>query len=59
MRFLLGFLIGLALGFAAAMVVSSRRSREQEEVAWAGTDVTPPPLPQDDRMTTPAAASPA
>lgn len=59
MKFLMGFVIGLALGFAAAMVVASRRGQERDEVMWAGTDAAPPTMPQGDGMAAPTAPSPA
>lgn len=55
MKLLIGFVIGLALGFGVAILVGGRGGGG-EEAMWAGDDRFPQAAPQSDGM---AAAPPA
>jgi len=43
MKFVLGFLLGLAVGAVAAAVIASRRGQDEDEAMWAGEDTAQPP----------------
>ncbi len=49
MKLAIAFIVGAAIGLAAAMMMGGRDSAV-EMATWAGDDRTPPPMPQDDGM---------
>jgi hypothetical protein len=53
MKFLLGVIIGAALGFALASLLS--RQHEDEEISWAGDDSGAPMPASGDGKAAPAA----
>ena len=57
MKLVLGFLVGAAIGFGGAVLLSARRNQQVDErVLRAGDDSTPSPLPQQDGMAAPTPA---
>lgn len=44
MKFILGFLLGMGIGFAAAMMIAGRND-DEDDLLWAGDDRGTPPPP--------------